>query len=204
MSFCSKCGNELAEGAVFCTACGAAVEIAEPQKVEVVEQVLQSQICPEEPVNAADNSELYAEEKECLDNYYKLLKWERVSWSITGKVMLINGIVFLAMFVLIGLLSATEEPFVGVLMFMYVMIYGAIFFPIAIISLKMVGKTQYYMDTLYTDIRPTVERCGSVGMIVLCCIFGVMSPVFFIINFARTKANKDVINRIIAHQQQGR
>ena len=107
MSFCSKCGNELAEGAVFCTACGAAVEIAEPQKVEVaeVEQVLQSQICPEEPVNAADNSELYAEEKECLDNYYKLLKWERVSWSIAGKVFLILGIVFVGLFALIGLIS---------------------------------------------------------------------------------------------------
>lgn len=204
MSFCTKCGKELMEGATFCGGCGAPVKVVEQAEPMEAEQVLESQVYPAEPISATDHSGLYAEEKECLDNYYKLLKWERISWSISGKVMLILGIIFVALFALIGFIAAVEEPFVGVLMFVYVMIYGAIFFPFAIISLKMVGKVQYYMDTLYTDIRPTVKRCGSIGMIVFEYFFGTISPVFFIINFVRTKCNKDVINRIIAHQQEGK
>ena len=204
MSFCTKCGKELIEGATYCGGCGAAVTAAEKAEPVEVEQVVAEQIIPAAPVEAADNAAMYAEEKECLDDYYKLLKWERISWSISGKVFLILGIIFVAMFGLIGLIAATEEPFVGVLMFVYVMIYGAIFFPFAIISLKMVGKVQYYMDTLYTDIRPTVKRCGSIGMIVFEYFFGSVSLVFFIINFVRTKCSKDVIARIVAHQQEGK
>lgn len=200
MSFCSKCGNELKEGAAFCDACGAPVAVSQPEPMQA-EQVIESQVIPTEPVNAADNAEMYAEEKECLDNYYKLLKWERVAWSITGKVFLILGIILVGLFAMIAMFAFAEEPILGGFMLVYAMVYGAIFFPFAIVNLKMVGKTQYYMDTLYTDIRPTVERCGSIGMIVLSCIFGVMSPVFFIINFARTKGNKHITDRIIAHQQ---
>lgn len=201
MSFCSKCGKELIEGAAFCASCGAAAELPKTETVEV-EQIVESQICSEQPDITDDNAEMYAEEKECLDNYYKLLKWERISWSITGKVFLIITCVFFGFCALFSTIAlATDQWEMLLLAFIY-MIYPAMFLPIAIVNRKMVQKTQYYMDTLYTDIRPTLTRCSSVGMIVLSCIFGTMSPVFFIINFARTKGNRHITDRIIAHQCQ--
>lgn len=197
MSFCRNCGKELVEDAKFCAACGTEVVAEEP----VVEPVGEPAAEPEVVVSAPANETDFAEEKACLDTYYRLLRWERISWSISGKVALIFAIIFSVLCGIFLLVSITEgDGFLAVFALFYTM-FPAIFFPIAIISRKMVGKTQYYMDTLYTDVRPTITRSESVGMMVFEILFGTASPIFFIINFVRTKCNKDVIARIIAHQQ---
>lgn len=196
MSFCRNCGKELVEDAKFCAACGTEVVAEEPVVEPVGEPAAEPEVMVSAPANEAD----FAEEKACLDTYYRLLKWERISWSISSKVALILAIVFSVFCGIFFLAAIVGEEMMVLFTFLYSM-FPAIFFPIAIISRKMVGKTQYYMDTLYTDVRPTITRSESIGMMVFEILFGTASPIFFIINFVRTKCNKDVIARIIAHQQ---
>ncbi len=208
MSFCRNCGKELLEGAAFCAACGAAASPVAPDPITVegvdVEQVAEEQVIPTAPVEAADTGARYAQEKECLDTYYRLLKWERIAWSICGKFFLVICCIFFGLCGLLWLVAlASGESELLIFSAIY-LIYPLMFLPIAIVNLKMVKKVQYYMDTLYTDIRPTVKRSESIGMIVLEYFFNEVALIFYIINFARTKCNKDVIARIIAHQQEGR
>ncbi len=197
MSFCKNCEKELMEGAKFCDACGAAVVEETVVEETVVEEVEAPAVNAPTPAEQA----AFLEEKECLDNYFRLLKWERISWSISSKVFLPIAIffcVFCSIF-FIAAMASGEGLFAFVAMIYTV--FPAMFFAFSFISRKMVGKVQYYMDTLYTDIRPTLTRSGSIGMLVFEIFFGTISPIFFIINFVRTKSNGAVTARIIAHQQ---
>ena len=185
MFYCANCGREITEGADFCTVCGAPVKLT--------------------PVVMSE--ELRTEESAFLETSHRLLRWEHKAWSITSKVYIAVGIVFTALFLLFALLLATLAPGGAsynlteiVFSVIYGIVYGTMFTVAGIICKKACGKITQYTNTVYTDFSLTYNRCGSVGMLVFTAIFGTVPSVFFIINFARMKANKALIEQIIMNQ----
>lgn len=209
MRYCSFCGQPLEPGAAFCHHCGTALKTVVPEAEEapVVEEVVAEAPVSQPVVPAAvpDDSEAIAEEKEFLEQTHRLLRWERKAWSISGKVALILGIVFAALFFLIGVIAAAatggEGGFAGfVVMFIYAVIYGGMLITIGIVSLVAANKIPQYTDTLYKDFRAANKRCNSIGLIVFSYFFNTIALIFFVINFARMKSNQKLIDRILTRQ----
>lgn len=194
MSYCIKCGKEIEEGASFCSLCGAPVEKEA------------SAPAPVEPL--VFNEEFDREEREFLENTHRLLRWEHKAWSIASKAWIISGIVFAAIFLFIafvGLMVAIFGDefgggFVVGMGFIYAIIFGGMFIGFGIVSKKAAEKLPQYIDTVYSNFSLAYNRCGNVGMLIFNVILGVVSPIFFIINFVRMKANRDVIERIMKNQ----
>lgn len=186
MRYCTKCGQEIIEGAAFCVSCGAPVAKEAP----------------------ASNARQNQEEQEFLENTHRLLVWERTAWSIASKAFLISGIAFAALFTLcflIGIAAVVDGESLGGGLAMslgltYAIIFGGMFITFGIISKKACEKLPQYIDTVYTDFSLTYNRCNNIGMLVFTALFGVVSPVFFIINFIRMKANRGLIERIMRSQ----
>lgn len=193
MSYCIKCGKEIEEGAAFCIGCGAPVE----------KEISAAYV---EPI--VFNEEFDREEREFLENTHRLLRWELKAWNIASRVWIIMGTVYAAIFgliFLIGLIMATiGESFGGGftmgMSFMYSVIFGGMFIGLGIVSKKAAEKIPQYIDTIYTDFSLAYNRCGNVGMLVFSIVLGVVSPIFFIINFVRMKSNRAVIERIMHNQ----
>ena len=192
MAFCTKCGKELTEGAAFCVGCGAPVGNTAP--VSAAPQV--------------SEEDLAREEREFLDDTHRLLRWEMKAWNIASKVFIIMGIAYAALFMLLFMvgiiLTATGDSYGGSftagISFVYAIIFGGMFIALGIVSKKAAEKIPQYIDTVYTDLSLTYNRCGNVGMLVFTVILGVVSPIFFIINFVRMKTNRAVIERIMQKQ----
>ena len=196
MRYCVNCGKELIENAAFCVACGTPVPAEETAPIAPV-------VAEPAVVCEAANQE----EVEFLENTHRLLRWEMKAWNIAGKVLTIMGIVFaaffelLSLFSMVAMLDGDEEGLALVIVCtMYAIIFGGMLIAFGIISRKAAGKIPQYLDSLYTDLSLTYNRCGSIGMLIFTAIFGIVSPVFFIINFVRMKANRDVIERILRNQ----
>ena len=196
MRYCVNCGKELNENAAFCVACGTPVPAEETAPIAPV-------VAEPAVVCEAANQE----EVEFLENTHRLLRWEMKAWSIAGRVLTIMGIVLAAIYALlfvIGfgmLLSGDEEGLVLIaLSATYSVFICGMLIAFGIISRKAAGKIPQYLDSLYTDLSLAYNRCGSIGMLIFTAIFGIVSPVFFIINFVRMKANRDVIERILRNQ----
>lgn len=202
MAFCYHCGKELREDAGSCENCGAQIT-AMPQS-----DISQTPSVPAVKIPERTAEDYIKEEQEFLDNTRRLLNWERKAWKICGMVLVILGAAFAAFFSLFGMLftiiSITDDTSLlslAFVYFFYAIIYASIFIPVGVVELCASRKIPYYLDTLYRDIRPTVDRCGSVGMLIFSIFFGEVALVFFLINFIRMKCNKDTIARIIARQQ---
>ena len=183
MGYCTNCGHELSESAAFCSSCGAPAGAKIPASVFA--------------------AELEKEEQAFLETTHRLLRWERKAWSITGKVMLIVGIVFAALFFLLGIVFAAigdDVAVFSVIYFVYALVFGLMFIAIGIVNTKAAGKIDQYTDTLFKDFRAAYNRCGSIGMIIFCYFFNTVSLVFFVINFVRMKTNKDLADRILTRQ----
>ena len=190
MRFCSDCGAELTAGASFCSTCGKPVAAPVPTPVAPV------------PTPAAPANDTLIEEQEFLDVTHRLLRWERKAWSISGKVLLAIGIAFAAIFSILAFAFAMDAGGAFSVMFLfYAMIYGGLIIAFGVISKKAADKIPFYLDNLYSDFGYAYDRCGSVGMLVFTALFGIVSPVFFIINFVRMKANRTLIEKIIARQK---
>ena len=187
MRYCTNCGNAIPNEASFCGVCGT-------------------------PAAVSQNQYDYDEEKAFLDYTHRFLRYERLAWKIFGVVFLIVSLVFLG----VGILCLFDSLISGegadniysyayfstsVLMSAYLLMYGIMFLPVAIVCTKMVKKVEWYMSGMYTDVRPTATRNASVGMIVFGAIFNTIAMVFYIINFANTKSKGAVIDRIIRRQQ---
>lgn len=183
MSFCSTCGTEITEDAVFCTNCGATV--------------------------AENDEQNKKEEQDFLDQTYRLMRWEAKAWSITGKVFIIFGIAYAALMFLAGLGSGiavgsdSVEGGIAMATTMIVesLVFGFTFGGIGIVSLISANRIPNYFDGFYTDFTPALNRCGSVGMIVFTAFFNEIALVFFLINFIRIKSNRRIIDRILARQK---
>ena len=192
MRYCMKCGREVPEEAAYCASCGAPVETENPAPA----------------VSPISGEELYRADCAFLENTHRLLRWEQKAWNIASKVFIIVGIVFAALFMLLFLagivIAAAGESYGGGLImgmsFVYAIFFGGIFIALGIVSKKAGKKLPQYIDTVYTDFSLTYKRCGSVGMLIFSVIFGTVSPIFFIINFARMKSSRATIERIMMNQ----
>lgn len=187
MKYCIKCGNELNDDARFCVSCGTAVVQEAAPEVETYV--------------ANEDAVLIQEEKECLDNFYRFFKYERLAWKISGIVATVLACVFIGfglLFVLVG--AGLEEAFFMGFSSIYI-VYGIAFLPIGIVSLKMVGKAEYYMDIIYRDARPAIKRCNAVGMIVLGAFFNTIAMAFIIVNFVLAKTKAPILQRVVERQQ---
>lgn len=125
------------------------------------------------------------EQQACLDNIYARLKNERLCWKIFGFVW----IGYSALFTILG--------FVAPVLFLYIVL---MWLPMAIICFKMIGKVDYYINSLYTDCSHTVTRCSSIGMIVFGALFNTVAMIFIIINFVNVKTNEKIL-KDIKHNQ---
>ena len=191
MAYCTNCGQEIPASAAFCSSCGA------PVKTEVLVPV----------ASAVFDTDPDAEERAFLENTHRLLRWEQKAWSIASKVWIIMGSIFTAVFLitlLYGIVaSANGDSFGGILIvlgIMYTFLIGGMFIGIGIVNAKAAQKIPQYLDTVYTDFSLAYNRCRNVGMLVFNILFGVVSPVFFIINFVRMQSNHAVIERILKKQ----
>lgn len=181
MIHCNNCGHEIPDTDRFCSVCGSpvgAIPVA-PAPVIGIEQ-----------------------EKECLDDFHRFLKYERLCWKIFGIVWLVLSCAIFSIGFIMLLASMAEEFLVG-MGFTYMLI-SLMYLPLAIINLKMVKKAENYMNIVYNDVTPVAERCGNAGMIVLGAIFNEIAMVFIIINFVRVKNNKAIIESAAARQQEFR
>lgn len=181
MKFCNNCGKELLEGTLFCPECGAPV-------------------MNETDADTSTDDFAIKQEKECLDNFHRLFRYERTAWKIFAIFWLIFAVFFLFFGIAFSALAVntTELLFVGV---MYIFM-GLMYLPLSIISFCMTGKVKYYINTVYNDVRPTIVRCNSVGMIVLGALFNPIAMIFIIINFCRAKGSKYILERAAKRQQE--
>ena len=190
MKFCNNCGKELIEGTSFCPECGAPV-------------------VNEATTDASADDFAIRQEKDCLDNFHRFLRYERTAWRVGAIVMLVVKILFIFLGSLIASIGAIDmgydtpaDEFMFATMGVMYILCGLLYLPIVIINFVMVSKTKSYMSTLYNDVSPTVSRCGSVGMIVLGAFFNTIAMIFIIINFVRVKNNKYILDRAAKRQQE--
>ena len=186
MSFCTYCGSQLENNCNFCQSCGKSAN------------------------NIQKNTKYTAEEEKCLDDFKGFLKWERFFYKLAGIIYLVCTIIF-ASFGLFFLLvtSVTYSEYNNYAMYVpsflmciiYLFIALIIYTPVVIINFSLKNRTEKYMNTVHTDIKAVEERCGNVAMIVVSVIFNSPAAIFVIINFVRTKTNKNLIDSISYKQK---
>ena len=185
--FCSKCSAQIPDNSKFCGVCGAPVQTTYGQTSYT-------------PPVAKEYT--LAEEKESLDNFARFFKYERLAWKIEGIVMLVISCLFAGLGFIFFMATIAEEFFAGV--GAIYMLYGLLFLPVAIVNLKMVSRAEHYMNIVYTDAAAVEERAGNVGMIVLAAFFNSIALVFIIMNFVRSKTEKDVLKSAQRRQEEFR
>ncbi|MBE6740230.1 MAG: zinc ribbon domain-containing protein [Ruminococcaceae bacterium] len=185
--FCSKCSAQIPDNSKFCGVCGAPIQTTYGQTSYT-------------PPVAKEYT--LAEEKESLDNFARFFKYERLAWKIEGIVILVLSCLFAGLG-FIFFMAATAEEFFASVGAIY-MLYGLLFLPVAIVNLKMVSRAEHYMNIVYTDAAAVEERAGNVGMIVLAAFFNSIALIFIIINFVRSKTEKDVLKSAKNRQEEFR
>lgn len=185
--FCSKCSAQIPDNSKFCGVCGAPVQTTYGQTSYT-------------PPVAKEYT--LAEEKESLDNFARFFKYERLAWKIEGIVILVLSCLFAGLGFIFFMAAMAEEFFAGI--GVLYMLYGLLFLPVAIVNLKMVSRAEHYMNIVYTDAAAVEERAGSIGMIILAAFFNNIALVFIIINFVRSKTEKDVLKSAQRRQEEFR
>ncbi len=169
MKYCSNCGTALADTAQFCSGCGTPVGNTEAEKTE------------------------------CIEDFRKFLKWERFSWLLFGIIFLVYGILVLTLGMIIvmagGMTGYSYRLDMGVIGGVYVFA-GLLVLSIAIVNLVMAKRAGEYREDLDHAPKYVIDRCGSVGLIVLGAFFNTLALVFIIINFVRTKTCKHIIDKL--------
>lgn len=178
MAFCTNCGCELAAGATFCGNCG---------------------------TSATALSADLSKEQQFLDTTHKFMRWEKKAWSICGTVYTVLGIIFAAFFSLFSIifLSLGDDALAlfGGIFFVYALIFGGMFIAVGIVNKINAKKLAGYLEQMHTNLQPTLDRCSSIGMIVLCVFFNEIALIFYIINFVRMKSSKQLIEQILSRQK---
>ena len=183
MSFCKNCGKELSENVAFCEACGTAVAESTPATTERTK-----------------------EKQEFLDLTHRYLRWEQKVWKIFGFVYLGIGALYsliFSLYHLIGLISFIDgDEATGIIFItmglLYMILFGGMFFGLAIVHFLTAKKINLYLDTLYTDFSLTYNRCSSIGMMIFCIFFSSLTFAFFLVNFIRMKDNKELVEKCMA------
>lgn len=65
--------------------------------------------------------------------------------------------------------------------------------PCAVVGFIMTAKCNRYLAQFDANPAAAIQRCGSVGMIVLGALFNEIALIFIIINFVRCKSNREAL-----------
>lgn len=193
MKYCEFCGCELPDYAAFCERCGAQ------------QPVMQQQPC------GAYNAEPMAtpeEENRLLEQMKKMLRAEHLAWKIAAIVnTCVIGLCILSIMVLLASGFSFHDFWDSI--FDYAEDFGvsynfsislnsfAFSIPGIIIGFIMAAKTKRCYQCIHTDPAAAINRCGSVGSIVLGALFNEVALIFIIINFVRCKSNKKLLDQIL-------
>ncbi len=206
MKYCTRCGKELADDFQFCNGCGAPVtpDTTQPNNnTSSYNSSYNNNYTYSEPVTISDDY-LIAQEKECLDTVHRFLRFERVAWKVGAIVFLALSCLFAFLGTIFLIVAADsygyEEEFYLSMGLTYFFM-GVLYVPISIVGFKMIGKVDEYINMLYYNAEPVINRCTSVGMIVLGAFFNTIAMIFIIINFARAKSNMPILQRAIDRQR---
>ncbi len=201
MKFCTHCGKQLEDDFQFCNGCGAPVNPTNATQPNY-NNYNTGYATPEPVVISEDYS--MAQEKESLDFMHRFLKFERLSWKIGAIVFVVLAGLFAFLGFIFMIVAADSygyrADFFRPMGFTYFFL-GVLYVPISVVGFKMVAKTEEYMNMIYFDAAPVVQRCTSVGMIVLGAFFNTIAMVFIIVNFAKAKSNMPTLQRAIDRQR---
>ena len=186
--YCTHCGKELFENARFCQACGtpvAGVQAPPPAEAPVPTVTV-----------VPDETALFEEERTFLTNLYGALNRERSAWKIVGVVLLVSAIVWWfvtgATVMVYGEETAAVEWLGGCAILSLV---GAV------INLRMTRKLRRLCTTMYTDVRPVIDRYSGVGPVVLALFVKLIAMALVIDGRNKIKSKTAVLQRIVQRQQ---
>ena len=167
MAFCRRCGREIADSALTCSYCGT--------PTGVTAQVYQSK--PQD---------------DFLSVLQHRLNNERKCWKIGAFVFLGCAILYFILGILGGAaFSLTGDESATVIGAAYATVFCIVsllcFVPLCIVNFVMAKKAAYYRDCVYSNTNEAVQRCASVGTIVLAGLFNEIALIFVIINFVNCK-----------------
>lgn len=196
MKYCEFCGHQLPDYAAFCERCGAQ------------QPVMQQHVQPSYAVHTAEPAASPEEEYRLLEQMKKLLRAEHLAWKIAAIVnTCLIGLSVLGLIVLLASgFSFTKffesiydysEDFGGSYDFSVSLNSFAFSIPGVIIGFIMAAKTKRYYQCIHTYPAAAINRCGSVGSIVMGALFNEVALIFIIINFVRCKSNKKLLDQIL-------
>ncbi len=204
--YCEKCGSYIEDDSKFCPVCGEAVSAAAASAAAAN---------PDSPTNPVLQDE-------CMKSLYNNFRREKLVWTICGIVLTVCCAIMLfcgAVLAANGAFAAYDEYSVGdfdvngisrdihdnisgpaavinLVAGSSLLICGALFLPVAVINLIMIGKTQRYINGLYKDCGEAVKRASSVGMIVFSALFNEIAMIFIIINFVNARRHRAVFEEV--------
>ena len=189
MKYCAHCGQVMPDSAPVCGRCGygATENGATP---------------PPAPQYDA------AADRAVLDQVRVGLRHERTAWKVGGIINCIYTGLFLLFTVGFFLLSEefshySDDRFVlQAYAVAYVLMAFIGYLPCAIIGFVMASKCSRYLNNFSGDPGAAVQRCGSVGFIVLGALFNTIAMIFVIINFVRYKSNREALARAVQQEKQ--
>ncbi|MCR5693888.1 MAG: zinc-ribbon domain-containing protein [Clostridia bacterium] len=201
MKTCMKCGYVNPDDASFCVNCG--------------ENINSFVSGDNSYIPAGEGSELTADEAAVIDGMKRNLTREKKAFKIVSIIGIAVGSFFtvslIFSLIIFAVVVAAAKPettsnIAGLYMvYIIAMVYWFIMLtlvllPISIVGLVAAKKINYYLESIDYNIKPTLKRASSVGMIVFSALFNVFAMIFVILNFTFVKRNAEAIERIIRKQ----
>ena len=189
--FCVHCGKELWENARFCQACGAPVAGTEPIQPVVAPTPAVASILPNEKA-------LFEEERTLVQCCHRLVNRERLAWKSVGIVLLVLAVMFLTP---AALMQGFGQESAMSFYLDYLWVGGFVSLVVAIVNLVLSKKTAVLCASVYTDIRPIVDRYSGSAAVVFSAVFNVVAMIFVIETATKIKSQAAVLERIVRRQQ---
>lgn len=190
--FCTHCGKELFENARFCQACGAPVvgtqppsRVADPLPVKRVEAVV------------PDEQALFEEERAYVQQCSRTMNAECVAWKTVGIILAVLSAFLLIVAATTFGISGGEETVRAQWQFGC----AATAFVWAFVNLRMARKARRLCATVYTDIRPVIDRYSGATPVVVALLFNIVAMAFVLDTCGKMKSKTAVLQRIVQRQQ---
>lgn len=191
MKYCMHCGQVMPDAATVCGRCGYGAAQNGP-------------VPP--PVPRPDA----VTDRAVLDQVRVGLRHERTAWKIGGIIFCVFAAIFLLCAIMFGAegsssYSSSYSRDYALMLQIYAITYAVIaivaYVPCAVACFVMTGKCSRYLNNFSGNPGAAVQRCGSVGLIVLGALFNTIALIFIIINFVRCKSNREALERAVRQEE---
>ncbi len=188
--FCMHCGKELWENARFCQACGTPVGEAQPVPPVAAPAPVATPV-------VSDEKALFEEERALVACCHGSINRERLAWKSLGVVWLVLSVLLLVAAVVMVVFAQQE----AVIHPDYV--WGGAFLSlfVSVVNFRMTKKTAVLCASIYTDIRPIVDRYSGNAPVVFSAVFNLIAMLFVIEMAGKIKSQTAVLERIVKRQQ---